>query len=87
MLSCHSLPNAQWVSEEPPFQILHSFEVLTSDQISPVRDQGKKMMAEAHLALQSEHVSLGKIPIWQEKNHTAKHWEPDYPEVMQGRTW
>ena len=87
MLSCHSLPNAQWASEEPPLQILHSFKVLTSDQRTPVKDQGKKTMAEAHLALQSEHVRLGEIPLGRKKPNTAEHWVPDYTGVTQGRTW
>jgi len=42
MLSCHSLPNAQWASEEPLLQTLHSFKVLTSDQRSLVKDQAKR---------------------------------------------
>lgn len=67
MLSCHSLPHAQWASEESPLQILHSFKVLTSDQRSPVKDQGKKTTAEAHLALQSGHVRLGEIPLGRTK--------------------
>lgn len=71
MLSCHSLPKAQQVPEEPPLQILDSFKVLTSDQRSPVEDQVKKKYqprAEAQLALQKSQVELGEIPLGGKKN-------------------